>query len=184
MLRTTHPTRPRASARGGFTLLETMIGISVLMVGLLALTSTSFVAHTLSDSDTDRRAAGAALSSVIEDITATANRPPEGENSWAETMVAAYGAGGDPGPTFDVPGLTPWQGLASVGSIEIVTDETLEDAELEVELGMPRDLDNDAVVGDTDVSSTATLLPVIVRLQWTGRAGDRELVQGFYVMGL
>lgn len=44
-----------------------------------------------------------------------------------------------------------------------------------VPLGMPRDLNGDAVVDDEDHSADYTLMPVVVVLRWRGRFGPREL---------
>jgi type II secretory pathway pseudopilin PulG len=171
-------------ARAGFSLLETMVGIAVLMIGLLAMTSTSVVVHSLGESDKSRRLATNALRAVIEEVNALSYASTQSELGWAAVMTDAYGTDGQPGATFAVRGLDPWPGLAQVGSVWIVTDEQLTDRQLGAELGMPRDLDGDGLASSTDVSGSATVLPVVVRLRWTGEAGDRELIHGFYILGL
>ena len=57
------------------------------------------------------------------------------------------------------------------------------DAEIELALGMPRDLDNDGAIDNPDVRTGARLLPVLITLRWRGVGGDRQLVRGFYVLG-
>lgn len=177
------PNRP-APTCAGFSLLESVIGMSVVVIGLMAMTSTSLVVHSLEESDKARRLAGDALQAVIEEVHAVSTAAVEDEDGWAATLLESYGAGGDPGTTFPVPDLTPWEGEAEVGSIQVVTDETLGDRELGAPIGMPRDLNGDGLVTDNDVSGNANLLPAVVRLRWTGESGDREVVHGFYVMGI
>jgi hypothetical protein len=80
--------------------------------------------------------------------------------------------------------LTPSDsGKSFPGTIQIVTDESVTDEQLGVELGLPRDLNADGDQIDTDVSGDARLLPVIIRIQWRGQGGEQNLVHGFYVMG-
>ena len=175
--------RPHPSHRAGFSLLETVIGISVVMIGMMAMTSTSLVVHSLEESDKARRLATNALQGAIEQVNADSNAAHDADVGWAPSLVATYAPGAVPGNAFDVAGLDPWPGIEQVGSIWVVTDETLTDDELGVELGMPRDLDGDGAVANDDVSGAATLLPVVVRLRWDGEAGQRELVHGFYLLG-
>jgi hypothetical protein len=101
--------------------------------------------------------------------------------SWAQAVLAAYGPAGT--DSFDVDELDRANPVLSVGSIQIVTDETATDQELGVEIGMPRDLNGDNVVDDADVSDGARLLPVIVTVEWTGVSGVQRLQSAFYVMG-
>ena len=117
-------------------------------------------------------------------MNAFSNSVVDSPNGWAADVTARYAPGGNPGNTFDVQGLSPWPGEASIGTITIVTDETLTDADVGVDFGMPRDLDDDGVVDNLDVSATARVLPVVVRLRWNGPAGQRELEQGFFLLGL
>ena len=65
----------------------------------------------------------------------------------------------------------------------IVTDETLTDAQLGVDIGMPRDLNGDGDAADADVVGTARLHPVIVSVTWRGPNGTQTLRQPFYVIG-
>ncbi len=176
--------RSSCPTRAGFSLLETTIGITVVMIGLLAMTSTSYVAHSLQEGDKARRLANNALQRIIEQVQASSSALRDSETGWGNALQARYAPGGIPGNTFPVQDLTPWDGQETVGSVWVVTDETLTDAELGVHLGMPRDLNGDGVVNSNDVRSDATLLPVVVRLRWMSQAGRREIVHGFYALGL
>ena len=177
-------TRTRARRHtSGFTIIEAVVVMAILLMGLLAMTSTSVTVHSLRESDRERRLASSAMNSVVEDVKRISAAQIGTDPSWSTNFVAAYEAGGIPGPAFPVRGLTPQAGQAAVCTVQVITDETVTDAELGVELGMPRDLDNDGNVDNNDVEGSASLLPVIVRAQWTGSAGNRTLVQGFFVLG-
>lgn len=178
LLRRQHPQEGRNS---GFTLVETTVVMMILMVGLLAMTSTSVTVHSLRESDRDRRLALAGLESVIEDVRRISDASLG--DDWSRDLIAAYAAGGTPGPQINLRGLEAWAGNPSVLTVQIITDETTTDAELGVALGMPRDLNNDGAVDDADVSLDARILPVIVRAQWAGVSGNRQMAQGFYVIG-
>jgi hypothetical protein len=69
------------------------------------------------------------------------------------------------------------------GSIQIVLDETESDADLGLELGLPRDLNGDGDADDADVEGTARILPVLLTLRWRGENGQVVMRHGFYVMG-
>jgi type II secretory pathway pseudopilin PulG len=168
---------------GGFTLIEAVVVLSILVMGLLAMTSTSVTVNALREADRERRLASSALDSIIEDIKRTAATQVGSDPSWSENFIKAYSPGGNPGPEYPVHGLEPQDGEASIVTITVTRDETLTDAEIGANLGMPRDLDNDGLVSNTDVNGTATILPVIVRLRWAGASGNRELVQSFFVLG-
>lgn len=162
-------------------MLEVMIAITLLLMGLLALVSTSVAAQSLRESNRTRRLAVAALESVTEGLHAAARVATPDGTTWSDVMIAAYSPGGNPGGSFAVPGLGAWPGANDVCTVQLVTDETLTDADLGVELGMPRDLDHDGLVSNADVRGTARVLPVVVRMRWATALGNRELVQGIYV---
>jgi hypothetical protein len=82
-----------------------------------------------------------------------------------------------------VDGLDPWPDQPGVIELRFFPDETIGDDELGFPLGLPRDLDNDGFASSSDVSASARLLPAVARARWTTNAGDREMVQGFFVMG-
>ncbi len=173
------PSRPW---RGGFTLIEVVITAAVLFIGLLAMTSTSWVVHSLRGTHADKQVAHQALQGVVEDLYALSEIAREDEDGWAPTILDRFGGAGNPGPNFNVRGLDPWPGEASVGTVTIVTDETATDIDLGVALGMPRDLNGDGAVNDTNVGDDAVLLPVIVQLRWRGEAGNRQLRQSIYLL--
>lgn len=179
---TTCRQRARRSSQGGFTLLEVLITASVLLVGLLAMTSTSVVVNSLRRNASDQQRAQAAMQAIVEDLHATARQADDDPALWAGDVLAVYGVGGAPGALLPVAGLDAWPGAPSVATVTIVTDETLTDAALGVALGMPRDLDGDGAANSPDVSGSASLLPAIVQLRWTGSTGQHQLSQVVYLL--
>jgi hypothetical protein len=122
------------------------------------------------------------VQAVVEDLHALSEVSRDDEDGWAPSILDRFGPGGDPGATFTVRGLDPWPGEATVGTITIVTDETRTDMELGATLGMPRDLNGDGAVDDTNVEDEAVLLPVIVQIRWRGEAGNRQVRQFLYLL--
>ena len=51
--------------------------------------------------------------------------------------------------------------------------ELREDLDL-AELGMPRDLSGDSVIDDENHAGDYFILPVLVRIRWTGKTGERQ----------
>jgi prepilin-type N-terminal cleavage/methylation domain-containing protein len=175
----------RDHKRSGFSLVEVMIATCVLTIGLLALSSTSVVIHSLDRADEARSQATSAIQRVVEHSKSVSARSTQGNvGTWATRVTAALRPGGVIGDVFDVPGLDPWQANPNIGTVLVITDETVTDASLGVTLGMPRDLNGDGDAGDADVSADATLLPVIVRTRWGGAGGDREATQAFYLTSM
>ncbi len=85
------------------------------------------------------------------------------------------GPGTAPGSNFLVPGLSPRKADADgfVGQIIFpVTNGVLREDMVSPVLGMPRDLNGDDVIDDAAHSSDYLLLPVHVRIEWNGVAGD------------
>jgi prepilin-type N-terminal cleavage/methylation domain-containing protein len=173
----------RKCARGGFTMIEVSLALTVLVVALVATTASNLRMQALRRSNHDRVAAQNAVQSIAERVQAIGRAGTSDASGFAPHVVAALSAGGDLGATFDVPGLTPVAGGAHVGTIRIVTDETASDAAVGAQLGLPRDLDGDGDALDGDVSASAHLLPVVVSVRWHAQSGDRAIVHPFYVFG-
>ncbi|MEM8712629.1 MAG: prepilin-type N-terminal cleavage/methylation domain-containing protein [Planctomycetota bacterium] len=170
------------SASSGFTLIEVMVTASVLLVGLLAMTSTSVVVNSLRKSASDQQQAQQAMQAIVEDLQATARQADSSVTNWATQIEAVYGPGGTPGDAFPVQGLDPWTGNVNVATVQLITDETITDATLGVAAGMPRDLDGDGAASNADTILSAALLPAIVQLQWRGAAGQQQLTQVVYLL--
>ncbi|MBL4769708.1 MAG: prepilin-type N-terminal cleavage/methylation domain-containing protein, partial [Planctomycetes bacterium] len=143
----TNPQR-RLQNRGGFSLVEVMIATCVLTIGLLALSSTSVVIHSLDRADEARGSAASAMQRVIERTKALSGRSVVDPAGWSNVLTTALRPGGSIGDVFDVPGLDPWLGNPNIGTVLIITDETLTDADIGITLGMPRDLNGDGDATD------------------------------------
>jgi type II secretory pathway pseudopilin PulG len=179
--RSASPTRAK---RGGFTLVEIGLAMTVLMVALMAMSASTLRSHSLRRQNRERAVAQNAIRQVSEEIHALSDqirRTTAG--SWSRDLVTALSPGGSLGDRFEVRELNPREGSASVGSITVVLDESLSDADLGLELGMPRDLDGDGLTDNADVGDGARILPIIVRARWKGVSGDVQLTHPFYVIG-
>jgi len=173
----------RQRRRRGFALIELAIAISILMIGLVSVISASSRMHGLGHQNRERSLAQNALRSMSERIHARSQALSADPDTWAQGLVAIYGPGGTFGDTFDVKGLNLVPGARSVGTIQIITDETLDDQTIGAQIGMPRDLDGDGVASNNNVSTTARMLPVVLQLQWVGPSGVTTMTHGFYVLG-
>lgn len=165
-------------ARRGMTLIEVMLAVSVMSIAL-----TSFVVGILS-------------SSVATDTSHEATIAQEAARQAVETLQAADflevfalynsdpaddpdGAGTAPGCDFVVPGLQALPGDADglAGQILFPTADkgggalALREDLVSTVFGTPRDLSGDGVVDGDDHSDDYQLLPVWVRVQWTGKSG-------------
>jgi prepilin-type N-terminal cleavage/methylation domain-containing protein len=167
-------------SRGGFTMLEVSLALTVLVVAMAALGASNMRMNALRRSNRDRTVAQNAVQTISEEIQAIARAGAADPGGFAQHVAAALATGGQLGNTFDVPELTPQSGEAHAGSIRLITDETTNDAALKLELGLPRDLNGDGDANDSDVSGSARLLPVVVTLRWHSQAGDQQIVHPFY----
>lgn len=172
----------RPAHRSGFTLLEVLITVAVLMVGLLAMSSTSVVVNSLRRSASDRARAHAAVQAISQDLLSVARASSEDPALWAGEILAAYGPEGSPGNELPITGLDPWEGSDHVATVTIITDETTTDGELGCNLGMPRDLDSDGFASNSDVTNNASLLPAIVDIRWRHAGGEFEIRQAVYLL--
>lgn len=96
------------------------------------------------------------------------------------------GPGTAPGPTFVVDGIDPSANdpdgivgevimpLVNMGT-EVDPDWQVREDQGDALLGLPRDLNGDAIINATDHRLDYTILPVLIRVRWRGRYGPREL---------
>lgn len=168
-------------AQAGFSMIEVLIFSTILIMGLMALTSTAMTVDRLRKSNEEQRVAANALDTIMTEIRRSARQAQLGGQVWGQVVADAYAPGGTPGDVLPVRGLEPREGAAGVLRVDVITDETLSDQELFVELGLPVDLDGDGAIDSPDVTEDALVLPVVVTLEWNGSAGDASLRQGFFV---
>jgi type II secretory pathway pseudopilin PulG len=163
------------------TLLELTFVTSILVVGFLALSQSIVASMQVTRVNRETALASDGLRGMIEQLQGSTdfasvfrqhNSDPD-DDLWP---------GPAPGPAFDVPGLQadPDDPDGRVG--EIVFPEAvgaggveLVEALDEPDLSMPRDLDGDGDVDATNVENSYRLLPVLVRLRWSGRSGVRTM---------
>ena len=157
--------------------------MSIMMIGIVSVISATSQMHSLRKQNRERVLAQNALRSMAERIHATSYGFSDEPATWATELLAVYGAGGSFGNTFPVEGLGPPATGAPNGSIQILLDETALDADLGVEVGLPRDLNGDGDDDDEDVTVDARVLPVVLTLRWRGETGQNVMRHGFYVMG-
>jgi prepilin-type N-terminal cleavage/methylation domain-containing protein len=186
----THPPRhrmPRAGLRvskarrtrscSGFTLLEVSVVCVIMAVALIMLSGTIASTAQVAPLNTERfRAAEAAAdiielmhSSNLDDLFLLYNANP------ADDPV---GVGTAPGAAFDIEGFSAVEGDPDgrVGRILMPEvdgrlSEVLEDSLL----GVPRDLNADTEIDDLDHAEDWVILPVVVRIEWSGANGDRSI---------
>lgn len=175
--------RAARAGRGGFTLMELALAMTILLIALLSVSASTLRSHTLRRHNREHTVAHNALRAYAEQIHSASVEASTTPGTWGQALYALYGPGGSVGTQFDVPELDRASPGVPVGSIRLVTDETLSDADLGVNIGMPRDLDGDGAVSETDVTASAKLLPMILSVEWTGVSGVQRIDVPFYVMG-
>jgi prepilin-type N-terminal cleavage/methylation domain-containing protein len=172
---------PREGRAGGFSILEVMFAMAVLGILFLAITQSLAGSLRLNEVNRETSLAQQAMNAQLENL---------GGADFATIFKRFDTSAGDdpalgpsPGPNFAVPGLDP---LADdpdgcVGRIVLPEFDTgawvelREDLDLP-ELGMPRDLNGDGIIDSVDHSGDYRQLPVLLRLDWKGRSGNRHSV--------
>jgi prepilin-type N-terminal cleavage/methylation domain-containing protein len=175
-----HGSRTRTDRRG-FTLMEVSLAMTVLLVAMLATTASTLRAHALRRANRERVLAQNSVRGATERLQSLAARAADDPAGWSTAVLNGIAANGDVAPTFEVSELTAQVGQATVGTIEVIIDETRTDASLGCQLGMPRDLDGDGAATNANVTGTALLLPVVVRARWNGSRGAQAIAHGFYL---
>lgn len=173
-----------SSRRGGFTLAELALAMTMLVVALISISAATLQSHSLRRQNRERTLAHNAIRSTAERLHSLAyTRVEDSPDTWVQDLLVRYGPGGTVGNTFDVTELNPIGAAGQVGSIQIITDETQTDAALGVELGMPRDLNGDGDALDDVAAGTARMLPVIVTLNYRSGSGPVTLDHAFWIVG-
>jgi type II secretory pathway pseudopilin PulG len=172
--------RKRGSrARAGFTLYEVALAVIILLVGLMALSASAVHVQGLARSARERMTAQNALRAKAEEVRSISRAGLSDPLGWGVHVVNAMAGIA----TFQVEGLTPVEGQPTVGTLRLITDETLSDTALGVELGMPRDLDGDSLANNPAVAHSARLLPVVLEVRWTSAWGEQRIIQGLWILG-
>lgn len=168
----------RASA--GFTFVELAVVLTILLVALLIFSNTMNGMSRQRAVNRETALATEAARNQIETmrgtefarVFATYNSDPKDD---------PQGPGTAPGNRFQVANLSATkdspdglQGEVFFPSTEVGGGlELREDLDL-AELGMPRDLSGDSVIDGEDHAGDYFILPVLVRIRWTGKTGVRQ----------
>ena len=171
------PTPTPRSRTSGLSLVELCIVITVLAVAVGWLTRTVVSVGRLAPIQAETTRALNAARSQVEAIRAT-DFPLAFATFNASAADDPGGAGTAPGAGFAVEGLAPIPGDADglVGRIEFPGDGTqLREDAVDVRLGMPRDLNADAVTDAADHALDYSYLPFRVVVEWNGVTGERSL---------
>jgi prepilin-type N-terminal cleavage/methylation domain-containing protein len=174
-----HTPRPPL-ARQGFTFVELVIGMAVLLVALLIFSSAVSGVAKQRTVNRETNLAVAAARNMLETLRsedfavvyALYNADPADDPG---------GAGTAPGNRFVVAGLDDtadgggFDGEILFPSFEdVALGWQLREDLVRPELGLPRDLSGDSVVDDQDHSGSYFILPVQVRLRWQSPIGVRQ----------
>lgn len=163
--------------RGGVTLVELLLVVSVLVIALGELARSMLSVSRLGPANRETSVALQAVRSTIEelrelpfeDVFATVN---------SDTSDDPDGPGTARGMYFQVSGLdlkkTDLDGY--VGHIELpVSSNELREDYVDSNLGTPRDLNGDGSIDGSDHSGDYDVLPIRVVVEWKGAGGDRRL---------
>ena len=166
---------PRAlRARSGFTVLELMISSTVFLLVAGAVVTSLVVPSALNMTNRETALASHAAQSIIEELKGTAFEEIFVRYNATEGDDPA--AGSSPGDDFAVNGLDHQDGDGDgfVGSIEFPgAGKELREDGVDVELGLPRDLDGDGNVDAADHAGDYRILPVRIVVRWDGQNGER-----------
>ena len=170
-------------------MMEVSLGITVIVFSLMAMSASTLRTHALRKQNREKAVAQNAIRMVAETIQAVSEdalrdaAPPT--TTWSDLIVAALADSQNAavGATFEVPELNAPPNVPTAGTIRIITDETLTDEGLGVDIGMPRDLNGDGDAADQNVTGDARIHPVVVTVTWRGPNGTQTLRQPFYVVG-
>ena len=172
---------PRCSSQAGMSLIEVMVSVVVLVVAVGTSLGSMTTFNDLAESDRELAIAYTEAERAIEKI----------RNEDFANIFATYNQdsgddppGADAGPSFDVEGLEGHDG-GSAGSIVFPVDPDdsgylREDLVLPL-LGLPRDLNGDGVIDSANHATDHIILPMFVRLDWTGASGNRSIQLPVYL---
>jgi len=166
--------------RDGFSVVELMVGITLLVIAVGGMAVTIVSGNRLEASNEETTQAYEAARRKMEEL----------RSADPTDVFAAYNSdpaddpAGAPGSGFAVAGLNVRAGDPDGLQGRVVLPETPTGVGAGVELredladasfGMPRDLNGDGVVDAVDHAGDYTILPVRVLVEWTGRSGDRTI---------
>lgn len=165
-----------AGREQGFTLLEVMISATVFLLVSGAVVTSLVVSSALNTSNREAALASRAAQSMVEELKATTFA--EVFSRYNATKGDDPAGGTSPGNAFGVQGLDVAADDADgfAGAILFPGNglQLLENT-ADAELGLPRDLDGDTLVDAADHAADYRILPVRVRVEWSGKSGAQAL---------
>ena len=159
---------PAATLRpaSGFTMIELMIAMVVVVVALLGATSALYYSDASRQMTREKVLAQNAARRMIEQM----------RDANFSTVFASYSTGGTPGPTFTVEHLTAIPSVP-VGQITFpVIGTFLRETVTDADWGMPRDLNGNGSVDALNHNADYRLLPVRVTIRWRSIRGQGQVV--------
>jgi prepilin-type N-terminal cleavage/methylation domain-containing protein len=166
---------------GGFSLIELMIVMGVVLVGALLLSQSLATSMRLTEVNRETALATDGVREMVERLQGDGDFKSLFRRYNADALDDPSGEGTAPGNAFAVEGLQAVDddpdGMVGeiVFPIEIGAGGKLflfED-HVDESLGMPRDLNGDGDIDAIDHSGDYRVLPVAVRLRWKGMSGER-----------
>ena len=175
----TGPSFTGPPGRAGFSMIEVLLGVLVLVVAVLgtmaSITSAAMVGRSTRETTIAHKAAQRMLERMhgmpCSQVVGTFNTQPNDDPGGANTA---------PGPNFAVPGLDVRDGDPDGFAGEVLLplgfpDSKIEEDMVDPSFGMPRDLNGDGVVDGVDHAGDYIIMPVRVRVEWTGTSGERAV---------
>lgn len=171
----------RDSSRAGFGLIEVMISLSILTIALLAFAQAILLSMRAGQAQREQGIARDAARQIIErmqaetfsEVFARFNATADDDPLGGTVFVGGFPVNGLQARANDADGFVGEISFPSApgmgGGLEL--RENVDDARF----GTPRDLNADGVVDALDHSGDYRLLPVAVRLEWRGSAGNANL---------
>lgn len=178
-----NPQTTSCGGRHGFSMIELLLAISVLLVAVLALSRSLGTSMKLTEVNRETALATDGAREILERL--------QGVEDF-RTLFALYNddptddpggvPGSAPGSGFAVSGLSPVAGDPDglvgelvfptlVGPNGLELHEDIADASL----GMPRDLTGNGGIDGANHEGDYMLLPVAARMRWAGSSGERTL---------
>lgn len=165
----------RGPAKAGFSMVEVLLGLTVIAIAIVGTVGSITSSAVLGDSNRETTIAYQGAQRMLEEMRAET----------FSQVFRLYNAnpaddpglpGSAPGASFAVPGLDVRADDADgfVGRILFPTTagQLIENV-VDDDFGLPRDLNGDGEQDGDDRTDDYIILPVRVRIEWTGLSGER-----------
>ena len=192
------------SRKAGFSVVETLCGMTLMFVGLLSLASSTVTGMTTRENNRENAVATHAARELLEQLQvgeipfedlftaytlapAAAIAPDDARLATVSTDLLREatrgvfeGKSGNIHPIlarqFEVTGLEPRKGASvdSMGSVSFPVASGPEGLELREDIA-GRDLNGDGVIDGLNHAGDYKILPVTVKIEWKGQRGVRQL---------